>query len=91
MSAAPRIRYQVRIPDPKKHLVAVELTLPPADPLEVAMAAWTPGSYLVREYARHVRDLGATQGDRPLAVRKLDKHTWRIEGASPTGTEVRVA
>jgi predicted metalloprotease with PDZ domain len=91
MSAAPRIRYQVRIPDPKTHLVAVELTLPAADPLEVAMAAWTPGSYLMREYARHVRDLAATQAGRALAVRKLDKHTWSIEGASPTGPDVQVS
>jgi predicted metalloprotease with PDZ domain len=91
MSAAPRIRYQVRIPEPKTHLVAVEVTLPPADPLDVALAAWTPGSYLVREYARHVRDLGATQAGRRLEVRKLDKHTWRIEGASPTGPAVTVA
>jgi predicted metalloprotease with PDZ domain len=91
VAMAPRIRYQLRIPDPKKHLVAVELTLPAADPLEVAMAVWTPGSYLVREYARHVRGLGATQGGRALAVRKLDKSTWRIDGASPTGADVRVA
>jgi predicted metalloprotease with PDZ domain len=43
------------------------------------MPVWTPGSYLVREYARQVQDFGATDGaGAPLAVERVDKCTWRI-------------
>jgi predicted metalloprotease with PDZ domain len=44
------------------------------------MPVWTPGSYLVREYARHVQDFAATEaGGKPLAWRKINKNTWRVE------------
>ncbi|HEY3356063.1 MAG TPA: M61 family peptidase, partial [Polyangia bacterium] len=87
---APRVLYRVRIPEPQTHLVEVELTVPAADPLEVAMPAWTPGSYLVRDYARHVRDLAATQNGRALHARKDDKQTWRVTGAAAPGDPVVV-
>ena len=44
------------------------------------MPAWTPGSYLVREYARHVQDFEAFDGDgAPLRFERLDKATWRVQ------------
>ena len=44
------------------------------------MAVWTPGSYLVREYARHVQDFTVTDaGGRPLEWRKINKNTWQID------------
>src|SRR5688500_2843701 len=49
------------------------------------MPSWTPGSYLIREIARNVQDCGAhVSADLPLAWRKGDKNTWRIE-ADPAG------
>ena len=50
------IRYTLCFPAPHTHYVEVEATIPTgAKPfIELAMAVWTPGSYLVREYARHV-------------------------------------
>ncbi|MGD2218061.1 MAG: PDZ domain-containing protein [Gemmatimonadales bacterium] len=48
--------------------------------LDVSMPVWTPGSYLVREYERHVKTFAAWDGaGGPLAWHKLDKNTWRIE------------
>src|SRR4029453_2219248 len=45
-------------------------------------AVWTPGSYLVREYSRHVEGVTATAADgQTRAVTKSDKNRWRI----PTG------
>jgi predicted metalloprotease with PDZ domain len=50
------------------------------------MAVWTPGSYLVREYARHVEALAATDSGRaPLRIEKTRKNRWRI---STNGTRV---
>lgn len=44
------------------------------------MAAWTPGSYRIRDYARHVQDLVAIDGDSgaTIAAPKVDKQTWRL-------------
>ncbi len=54
------------------------------------MPVWTPGSYLVREFERHVQDFAATDAaDKPLAWRKLNKDTWRVETGG-AGREVRV-
>ena len=44
------------------------------------MPVWTPGSYIVREFARNVEALGAfNENGEPLAVRKTAKNRWRIE------------
>ncbi|HEU5055314.1 MAG TPA: hypothetical protein VFU21_02260, partial [Kofleriaceae bacterium] len=52
------LRYRLALPRPDSHLVDVELRFPAAAGA-VEMAAWCPGSYLIRDYARHVRDLVA--------------------------------
>ena len=47
--------------------------------IELMMAVWTPGSYLVREYARHVEGLTATDAGRvSLPIEKTRKNRWRI-------------
>ena len=85
------IGYTLRFPAPHTHRIEVELTVsaPEGRALEVAMPAWSPGSYLVRDYARHVEDLRAESGGRAARVRKLDKHSWRIESDSPGPVRVR--
>lgn len=92
--------YQISFPEPGSHLVAVrlEFTAPDRraagaaseDPeCSVWMAAWTPGSYLVREYARNIRALRAEVDGQPVPARKLRKDSWHIE-ARP-GQRVQVA
>lgn len=76
------VRYVVSFADAKNHYADVEVTLPTegAKSIEVFMAVWTPGSYLVREYARHVQDLEVeNQRGEQLAVTKTTKNRWRIE------------
>ena len=43
------------------------------------MAVWTPGSYLVREYERHVEGVAASADGKPVAVEKSRKNRWRID------------
>lgn len=87
----PAVTYTVAMPDPHAHLyhVAVEIDGVAGPTLDLALPAWTPGSYMIREYARHVQAFAAEDGGRALPWRKVDKATWRIEtgGAS----RVRVA
>jgi predicted metalloprotease with PDZ domain len=46
------------------------------------MAVWPPGSYLVREFARHVEAIAASShpeaGGEPLALVKVAKNRWRV-------------
>lgn len=75
------------------HLVDVELHLTfdaPAGRVVLAMPVWTPGSYLVREYARHVQGLTATDAEgRVLALRKERKDAWSIDGDRSLAIVVR--
>jgi predicted metalloprotease with PDZ domain len=47
------------------------------------MPVWTPGSYLVREFERHVQDFAATDAatNRPLTWEKVNKDSWRVKTA----------
>lgn len=76
------VSYTVRFPAPATHYAEIEAVVP-ADgrsTVELMMATWTPGSYLIREYARHVEALrAATPAGEPLAVAKSSKNRWRIE------------
>ena len=65
---APKITYRVAMPQPASHLFEVVLlvqgySLPL---LDLKLPVWTPGSYLVREYAKHLQDFGAKSGEHPL-------------------------
>ena len=74
------IRYTIRFPAPQTNYLEVEAVVPTAGrpSLEMLMAVWTPGSYLVREYERNVEAVKAFDGDRPLVVEKPVKNRWRI-------------
>jgi len=77
---APGVRYRVSIPRPHSHLLEVEASFPPVDDvLTACLPVWTPGSYLVREFSRHLQELIATnaQGDL-LPVKRLDKRTFQV-------------
>lgn len=80
-NAAEPIRYALSFPEPHTHYVEVAATVPtggrPA--VELMMAVWTPGSYMVREYSRHVEAMTATTPEgRTLEVEKSDKNRWRV-------------
>lgn len=76
----PTIHYQVAMPQPDTHLFEVTLQLVnyPSPILDLKMPVWTPGSYLVREYAKNLQDFGAFVGDKPLPWRKISKNHWQI-------------
>jgi predicted metalloprotease with PDZ domain len=86
-------RYAVRLDAPARHTVEIELTVPVrGDTVELALPAWSPGSYLIRDYARFVRDLEARDGDgEPHAVVKLDKSRWRVDARGARELVVRYA
>jgi predicted metalloprotease with PDZ domain len=47
--------------------------------LDLKLPVWTPGSYLVREYAKHLQDFSAqTETGQSLTWRKLSKNHWQV-------------
>src|ERR1043166_2880763 len=87
---APPIRYTINFPAPQTHYVDVTATVPTAGRADVdlMMAVWTPGSYLVREYARNVEAVSAVGANgRVLDVDKSKKNHWRVTtGGAPSIT-----
>ncbi|BAZ44821.1 peptidase M61 domain-containing protein [Chondrocystis sp. NIES-4102] len=74
--------YQVAMPQPATHLFEVTLQVSNwhSETLNLKMPVWTPGSYLVREYARHVQDFQAEgSSGEVLTVKKVSKNHWQIK------------
>jgi predicted metalloprotease with PDZ domain len=89
------IRYTLTFPAPHTHYVEVEASYPTAGrpSIDLMMAVWTPGSYLIREYERHVEALTATDPARArLSVEKTRKNRWRVatNGAKTVWVRYRV-
>ncbi|MGL5059410.1 MAG: M61 family metallopeptidase [Microcoleus sp.] len=78
---AATIEYAVAMPNPESHLFEVTLYVRgwSAPVLDLKMPVWTPGSYLVREYAKHLQDFSARAGERALSWRKMGKNHWQLD------------
>jgi predicted metalloprotease with PDZ domain len=85
------IHYTVSFPAPQTHYVEVVATIPSEGrpEVELMMAVWTPGSYLVREYERNVEALAASAGGRALPVMKADKNRWKVTTGGAPAIEIR--
>jgi predicted metalloprotease with PDZ domain len=78
------VSYRVSMEQPHAHLFEVVAHFPACgDAPVLSLPVWTPGSYLVREYARHVQELQAlTINDQPLRFERLDKRSVRVEAGN---------
>jgi predicted metalloprotease with PDZ domain len=75
------VHYRLRMPEPHTHLFEVVLTAEGVrEAARVVMPSWTPGSYLMREFARNVVHFVAVDGaGRELPSRKTDRNTWLVD------------
>ncbi|WP_019139602.1 M61 family metallopeptidase [Noviherbaspirillum massiliense] len=78
------IQYTIVPKDPAAHLFGVTLVVLQPDPegQRFALPAWIPGSYMIREFARNIVQIRAESAGKPVALEKLDKHTWQAEPCS---------
>ncbi|MES2519187.1 MAG: PDZ domain-containing protein [Bacteroidota bacterium] len=81
----PKIAYFLSMEQPQTHYFDVVVKLSNFDAktkqqgfIDLKMAVWTPGSYLVREYAKNVESVTVTSGTSPLKSDKINKNTWRV-------------
>jgi predicted metalloprotease with PDZ domain len=85
---APALHYTVHVDPADLGGYAVELRVRNApDTLRLQLPEWAPGAYRMAGFARYVRDLAMTAGERALRVARTDSSTWV---AATPGGEVTV-
>jgi predicted metalloprotease with PDZ domain len=80
------IHFRIDVADVATHRYRVTMTVPaPAAETVVSLPVWIPGSYMVREFGRHLSRLQARQGKQERGPEQLDKTSWRLrcEGRPP--------
>jgi len=77
---AATISYEVSMPEPHTHYFNVKMAVVDyqKEYFDVQMPVWSPGSYLVRDFAKGVEGLVATANNKILKAEKINKNTWRI-------------
>jgi predicted metalloprotease with PDZ domain len=89
---APVVEYSLSIRNPVSHLYNVELDISGirSSRVDVAMPAWSPGVFVIRDFARNVQEFSAsTRQNRPLTFEQVDKQTWRISKQEADDVRVR--
>jgi len=72
------------------HLVVVKIRLCPAQhELVLRLPAWTPGSYLIRDYVRQLEGLQVVQGERELPPCRTGVAAWRLQLPDLQPLEIR--
>jgi predicted metalloprotease with PDZ domain len=71
-------KYSIVALDPAAHIFEVTVTVQSPDPngQAFAMAAWVPGSYMIRDFARHVVSIRAASAGQEIGLTRIDKSGW---------------
>lgn len=79
------VHYQVKVSSITGHIFKVNLTIDNPNPSGqvLSLPAWIPGSYMIRDFAKNITTLTATDNTgNKLDVSKLDKQTWKVSSSS---------
>ena len=73
------LHYQIEFDDYRQHLIHVTIRFL-ANPTQVlSLPTWIPGSYLIREFSKHIESVKAYDEDgRVLEISKFEKNKWRL-------------
>ncbi len=87
---AENIKYTLSFAEAQAHYVDVEMEVSSnKEQVLLKMPVWAPGSYLVREFSRHVEGFEASQGDKKLSFKKINKNTWQIQNTGKSAFKVK--
>ncbi len=90
--SSPAVQYTVWPDDLNGHRFTVRLLIERPNPQGqvVHMPAWIPGSYLIRDFSKHIESISAfalpknqTESKKKITLERLDNDRWRIP--KPTG------
>lgn len=78
----PLVSFSVVIADPRAHRFDVRCRIEGLQgPVRFRLPGWIRGSYLVRDFAKHILDLRATRGGSRQRIERLDKNSFRVDGS----------
>ncbi len=75
------IYYQITPKNVNAHIFEVQLTLDNPNPLGqvFSLPNWIPGSYLVRDFSKHIVSIQASSNSKSMAIKKLNKNHWIVQ------------
>ncbi|MCJ8208202.1 PDZ domain-containing protein [Mucilaginibacter sp. RS28] len=89
-----QIKYEVSFSEPQAHYADIEMTLSglAQKAVDLKMPVWTPGSYLVREFAKNLEGFSAEAKGKPVEFVKTRKNIWHIniQGLSSIKVKYRI-
>lgn len=86
-----KINFEVSFKEPQAHYAEVQMDiagLTAKNYVDVKMPVWTPGSYLIREFAKSVEGFGATANGKAVKTEKVNKNTWRVYNAKANAVKI---
>jgi predicted metalloprotease with PDZ domain len=83
-------RYRIVPINPHAHVFEVSCTVDDPDPAgqSFRLPSWIPGSYLIREFARHFVSVRAECKGARIGIRKMAKDTWLADACAEPLTMV---
>ncbi len=90
------IKYVIGCDDWRAHRFDVVMQIPGEitgqGPLQLQLPAWIPGSYMIRDFSKHLESITATEivsakSTKQIKLFKIDSHTWELK--SKQDVEVR--
>lgn len=80
----PTLDYTVTPVDAAAHRfrVVLQTDVVPGETIELALPSWIPGSYVIRDFARHLLSIAAESGGEAIHVRLVDRQRWQCTPAS---------
>jgi len=86
-----QISYTVTFPEAQAHYAEIEMNISglKQNTLDLKMPVWTPGSYLVREFAKNVETFSAEANGKLIGSKKIRKNIWQIETANLSAVKVK--
>jgi predicted metalloprotease with PDZ domain len=95
----PSIKYVIGCDNWRAHRFDVVIQIPceiaSQRPLQLQLPAWIPGSYMIRDFSKHLESITATEiisakstkSIKQINLIKIDSHTWQLKAKH--GVEVR--
>ena len=75
------IHYTITPLNSAAHLFSIQLLIAAPDPSGqiVSLPVWIPGSYLIREFAKHIVSIQAESAGQSVRLDKINKSSWQAE------------
>ncbi len=90
---APGPILELDLREPHRHRLGVSLQFTPRSRrTDLRLPAWTPGSYLIRDYVRTLEGLEVLQGGRPVEATRTEVACWALDlpGLEPVVVRYRI-